>query len=78
MARVSPRATRPVAQQAIGRANPVAFVKESIAELRKSVWPSSEETARLTAIVIVLAIAIGFFLGGVDRLLTETFTRFVL
>jgi preprotein translocase subunit SecE len=33
--------------------------------------------ARLTAVVIALAIAIGFFLGGLDRLFNELFTRVI-
>jgi preprotein translocase subunit SecE len=52
-------------------------LQETVAELRKSVWPSREETARLTAVVIVLAVVIGFFLGGLDRLFSEVLTRFV-
>jgi preprotein translocase SecE subunit len=61
----------------MGRVNPVAFMQEVVSELRKSVWPSKEETARLTAVVIVLAIAVGFFLGGLDRLFNEAFTRII-
>jgi preprotein translocase SecE subunit len=61
----------------MGRVNPVTFMQEVISELRKSVWPSKEEVARLTAVVIALAIAIGFFLGALDRLFNEVFTRFV-
>jgi len=34
--------------------------------------------ARLTWVVILLSIAVGFFLGGLDRLFAETFTKFVL
>ncbi len=78
MARVSTRPNRPASPGAMGRVNPVEFIKETIGELRKSVWPSREEVARLTAVVIVLAVAAGFFLGGLDRLFETTFTRFVL
>ncbi len=46
--------------------------------MRKSVWPSREETSRLTAVVIALAIVAAFFLGGLDRIFAETFTRYVL
>jgi preprotein translocase subunit SecE len=56
----------------------VAFLRETVSELRKSVWPSREETARLTAVVIALSIVMSIFLGGLDRLLRETFDRFVL
>jgi preprotein translocase SecE subunit len=55
----------------------VAFLQETISELQKSVWPSREETARLTMVVIVLAIAAGFFLGGLDRIFSEVFNRFI-
>jgi preprotein translocase SecE subunit len=78
MARVSPRRSPPpVSPSTMGGVNPVAFLQETVVELRKSVWPSREETARLTAVVIVLAVAIGFFLGGLDRLFSEVLTRFV-
>ena len=78
MARVSTRGTRPMSPEAIGKVNPVTFFRETVAELQKSVWPTREETARLTMVVVALAVAAGFFLGGLDRLLTETFTKFVL
>ncbi len=78
MARSSTRSTRLAAPGAGGRVSPVTFLRETVSELRKSVWPSREETARLTAVVIVLSIVMSIFLGGLDRLLRETFDRFVL
>ena len=78
MARTSARRPAPISPRAVGRIGPVAFLRETVSELRKSVWPSKEETARLTAVVLVLAIAMGFFLGLLDRLFAEVFTRFVL
>ncbi len=78
MARVSTRGSRPAAPGAAGRISPVAFLQETASELRKSVWPSREETTRLTVIVIVLAIIAGFFLGGLDRIFSEIFGRFIL
>ncbi len=61
----------------MGRVNPVVFMREVFSELQKSVWPSREEVARLTAVVIALAAAIGVFLGVVDRLFGEILNRFV-
>ena len=78
MARVSTRSTRPIAPGAAGRISPVTFLQETVSELRKSVWPSREETARLTVVVMALAVAAGFFLGGLDRVFAETFTRFII
>lgn len=77
MARVGTqqRNQSPISPRSVGRVSPVLFLQEVIAELRKSVWPSKEETARLTAIVIALAVVVGFFLGGLDRVFAELFNR---
>jgi preprotein translocase subunit SecE len=78
MARVSTRDSRPTSPRAAGRVNPVAFLQETISELKKSVWPSREETARLTVVVIALSIVFAFFLGGLDQIISQTFNKFVL
>ncbi len=78
MARAPARAARMISPGTGGRARPIQFLQETVSELRKSVWPSREETSRLTAIVIALALAAGFFLGGLDRIFGETFTKYVL
>ncbi|HIF43571.1 MAG TPA: preprotein translocase subunit SecE [Dehalococcoidia bacterium] len=77
MARASSRSQRIVAPSGGGRVGPVAFLQETYSELRKSHWPSREETARLSMVVIVLAIAAGFFLGGLDRIFGELFARVI-
>ncbi len=77
MARASTRSSRIVAPAGGGRVGPLTFLQETYSELRKSVWPSREETARLTTVVIILAIAAGFFLGGLDRVFAETFSRII-
>ena len=81
MARTSSRRTPPpISPRSVGRVSPATFMQEVVSELKKSVWPSKEETARLTAVVIVLAVIMGFFLGGLDRLfalgLQRVFTLF--
>lgn len=78
MARASTRRPAPISPRAVGRIGPIGFLRETVAELRKSVWPTKEETARLTVIVIVLSIAMGFFLGLLDRAFAELFTRVIL
>ena len=77
MARASTRSQRIVAPSGGGRVGPVVFLQETYQELRKSIWPSREETARLTLVVIVLAIVAGFFLGGLDRVFAELFSRII-
>ena len=77
MARAGSRAQRILAPSGGGRISPVQFFRETFDELRKCVWPSREETARLTMVVIVLAVAAGFFLGGLDRVFAELFNRVI-
>jgi preprotein translocase subunit SecE len=77
MARASTRSQRIVAPSGGGRVGPVVFLQETYQELRKSTWPSREETARLTVVVIILAIVAGFFLGGLDRVFAELFSRII-
>ena len=78
MARVSTRNARPLSSRVASRINPVEFLQETVSELRKSVWPSREETARLTVVVLVLSVVAAFFLGGLDQVFRQTFNRFVL
>ncbi|MDO8638171.1 MAG: preprotein translocase subunit SecE [Candidatus Daviesbacteria bacterium] len=40
-------------------------------ELEKVTWPTPELTVRLTVIVILVTVIVGFFLGGIDYLLTK-------
>ena len=47
------------------------YFGEIIAELRKVVWPTREETRRLTVMVIIVAGAIGVFLGVMDYAFTR-------
>jgi preprotein translocase subunit SecE len=61
----------------MGRVNPITFLQETMSELRKAVWPSREETTRLTVIVIVLAVAVGVFLGGLDRFFDFSFVNVI-
>ncbi len=78
MSRVSARDNRPIPSRTSSKVNPVEFLQETLSELRKSVWPSREETVRLTAVVIALSIVFAFFLGGLDQFFSQTFNRFVL
>ncbi|MBI3385321.1 preprotein translocase subunit SecE [Candidatus Gottesmanbacteria bacterium] len=48
----------------------LTFFSEVKAELAKVVWPSKEETIRLTGIVIVISLVVGLFIGALDYILT--------
>lgn len=46
--------------------SPVQFIREVVAELKKVTWPTRAETMKLTAIVIVLSVLVGAFIGALD------------
>lgn len=50
---------------------PVIFLKEVKDELRKVVWPTRDEVIRLTAVVIIVSLIVGIYLGGIDFILTK-------
>jgi preprotein translocase subunit SecE len=45
------------------------FVQSSRVELRKVVWPSTQETWQVTLVVFVMIVVLGLFFWGVDTLL---------
>ena len=76
MARSSPRGL--ISPDTLRRVGPSQFFQETVAELRKSVWPTREETVRLTWIVILISGIASFLLAGLDFVLEETFVEYVL
>ena len=50
--------------------NILNFLKEVREELDKVAWPSREQIIRYTVLVIIVAVAVGIFLGGLDYILT--------
>jgi preprotein translocase SecE subunit len=69
------RAPEPVARREhAARHNPVfQFIREARTELRKVVWPTREESIRLTAIVIGVSVGTGLLLGGWDYAISQGF-----
>ncbi|MBI2031998.1 MAG: preprotein translocase subunit SecE [Candidatus Levybacteria bacterium] len=45
---------------------PTVFLKEVQDELKKVTWPTRSEVIRLTAVVIIVSLIVGVFLGGLD------------
>jgi preprotein translocase subunit SecE len=43
-----------------------SFFAEVVAELRKAHWPTREEALRLSILVLVVCVAVGIILGGLD------------
>lgn len=67
-----------ISPNSMRRGSPVQFFQETFSELRKCVWPTREETFRLTYIVILLSAAMMLFLWGLDNLLNQTFAKYIL
>ncbi len=42
------------------------FIMDIINELRKVVWPSRQDAAHLTVVVVIVALLVGAVLGGID------------
>ncbi|MEX2238966.1 MAG: preprotein translocase subunit SecE [Dehalococcoidia bacterium] len=42
------------------------WITDIIAELRRVIWPSRQETTNLTIVVVIVAVAMGVILGGID------------
>ena len=42
------------------------YVMDIIAELRKVVWPTRQDTIHLTIVVVIVAVIMGAVLGGID------------
>lgn len=47
------------------------FLREVKLELDKVTWPSAEQTVRMTAVVILISVMVGLYLGAADYLFTE-------
>ena len=54
-------------ENAISRA--VEFVKESISELRRVVWPTRKQVVTYTIVVLVFVTVMALFVAGIDLLL---------
>ncbi len=57
--------------------NIIDFFKEVKEELVKVTWPTREQTIRYTVLVILVAVAVGAFLGVLDYFLTSL-TAFIV
>ncbi len=55
----------------------IDFLGEVRVELQKVVWPTRVQTVRLTVMVIITTVIVGFFIGGIDFLLTKLTTLLI-
>jgi preprotein translocase subunit SecE len=54
------------------------WVDAITSELRKVSWPSRDETVYLTTVVVIVALAVGALLGGVDVFFNWLIDRLLL
>lgn len=51
----------------------LTFLKEVKEELQKVIWPTRQETIRLTLLVILTVVAVGSFIGMLDIIFVKIF-----
>jgi preprotein translocase subunit SecE len=67
------KARKDSGENAISRA--VEFVKESISELRRVVWPTRKQVVTYTIVVLVFVTVMASFVAGIDLLLGRGILR---
>lgn len=55
----------------------IVFFQETFQELKKVIWPTKEEVLRLTGVVIIVSLIVGFFIGGLDFIFTKILSLFI-
>lgn len=53
--------------------SPLLFVSQTVQELKKVVWPTRSDLVRLTAIVILISVFVGLYIGFLDLFFTKVF-----
>lgn len=53
---------------------PTKFFSEVGSELKKVTWPTRSNTLKLTVAVIIISLAVGVFIGGLDILFVNITT----
>lgn len=53
------------------------FIKESIAELKKVIWPTQKDLKSSTIVVITTIIIASIFIGLIDIFFTKALTLFI-
>ena len=70
-------ARRRVARGDSGPGGALQFLRETVDELRKVVWPTPQELYRYTMVVVTTVVIIAVFIGLVDLGLGKVVEKFV-
>jgi preprotein translocase subunit SecE len=78
----APRSTRgakpPAQQRRRFRLGRPSWLEEIVSELKKVTWPTRQETAYLTMVVIIVSVAVGLMLGAIDIFFNWLIDRLLL
>jgi preprotein translocase SecE subunit len=55
----------------------IKYLKETVAELKEVVFPSTAQTITYTSIVVVISILVAITLGGIDLGLREALAKII-
>jgi len=55
----------------------IKYIKDSIIELKKVIWPTKKEVIKKTGQVLFISIFVALFLGVVDFALTKVLENFI-
>ena len=69
---------KPKAKSTKAKKSRFAFVGDTISELRKVVWPTRQETTRLTIMVLIVCVVMGIVLGTIDYGFSELISKVFL
>jgi len=75
---VAAKVKKPQASVAPSKKRRFTFFADIVGELKKVVWPTRQETTRLTLIVIGLCLVMGVILGAVDYGFSELVAKVLL
>ena len=53
-------------------------LQETIVELKKTTWPTTQEANRITLVVVGVIVVLGFYMGALDYILSLLVNRFSL
>lgn len=51
--------------------NPVAYLRDTLSELRQVTWPTRQETLKLTLTVIAISLGMAIYVGSLDFVFTN-------
>ncbi len=55
----------------MAKINPLEYLRQIKVELRQVKWPSHQKAINLTLIVVIVSLAVGFYISGLDVLFTK-------